>query len=54
MQRTRAWADRGTAAQGMVAAAVGERAHASEASEQGRDAARRGKACARGGGREWD
>jgi hypothetical protein len=49
VQRTRAWANQGTAAQGM-AAAVDKRAHMSEASEQGRDALGHGKACARGGG----
>jgi hypothetical protein len=48
VQRTRAWADRGIATQGMAAAAVGERAHTSEASEQGRGALGRGKACAWG------
>jgi hypothetical protein len=34
-QRMRAWADRGTAAQGMAATAAGERARMSETSEQG-------------------
>jgi hypothetical protein len=48
VQRMRAWADRGTTTQGMAAAAVGERAHTSEASEQGRGALGREKACARG------